>query len=207
LVQHRTTFLNTDSSQRKPLLVYTSDSEDEDIVLPSGSKSSTMASKATEVKTSAVETHERHVGDSYKSSDGLEGNGDGSGSIEMVGERGVNGVGDEVDPEALEHAIEALEKKKTAWYAYLTTRDFWIVLMIGYVLSIGYCYTFITNGDTDKSLHSASRAPTPSLPSSSTKELQFLLSRHSSIMSLSPWCTPRTQSTGTDGRNISSSSS
>jgi hypothetical protein len=137
LVQHRTTFFKTDSSQqRKPLLVYTSDSEDEDIILPSGSKSSVMASKATGVKTSALETHERHVGDSYKSSDGLEGNGDGSGSIEMVGEIGVNGNGDEVDPEVLEHAIEALEKKKTAWYAYLTTRDFWIVLMIGYVLQL-----------------------------------------------------------------------
>lgn len=95
-----------------------------------------MASKATGVKTSAVETHERHVGDSYKSSDGLEGNGEGSGSIEMVGERGVNGNGDEVDPEVLEHAIEALEKKKTAWYAYLTTRDFWIVLIIGQTLAL-----------------------------------------------------------------------
>ena len=92
-----------------------------------------MASKATGFKTSEVETQERHVGGSYKSSDGLEGNGDGSGSIEMVGERGINGNGVEVDPEVLEHAIEALEKKKTAWYAYLTTRDFWIVLMIGYV--------------------------------------------------------------------------
>jgi hypothetical protein len=166
-----------------------------------------MASKATGVKTSAVETHERHVGDSYKSSDGLKGNGDGSGSIEMVGERGVNGDGDEVDPEVLEHAIEALEKKKTAWYAYLTTRDFWIVLMIGYVLSIGYWCTFITNGKTDKFLPSASLPPTRSPPSSSIRELQSLLSRHSSITSLSLWFTPRTQSTDTDGRNISSSSS
>ena len=104
--------------------------------MPTESREITMASKTTEVKTSAVETHERHVGDSYKSSDGLEGNGDGSGSIEMVGERGVIGDGNEVDPEVLEHAIEALEKKKTAWYAYLTTRDFWVVLMIGYVFQL-----------------------------------------------------------------------
>jgi len=174
--------------------------------LPTESREITMASKTTEVKTSAVETHERHVGDSYKSSDGLEGNGDGSGSIEMVGERGVVGDGDEVDPEVLEHAIEALEKKKTAWYAYLTTRDFWIVLMIGYVLSIDNWCTFNTDENTDKSLHSASQARTPSLPSSSIRELQSLLSRHCSITSLSLWFTPRTQSTGMDGRSISSSS-
>jgi solute carrier family 35 protein F1/2 len=93
-----------------------------------------MASKTTGVKTSAVETHERIVGENYKSSDGLEGNGDGSGSIEVAGERAINGGGEKVDAEVLEHAIEALEKRKTAWYAYLTTRDFWLVLMIGYVL-------------------------------------------------------------------------
>jgi solute carrier family 35 protein F1/2 len=70
-------------------------------------------------------------GDSYgKSSDGLEVMG--SDGMEMAGQRGVMNV-DEVDPEVLEHAIEALENKKTAWWAYLTTRDFWLVLLIGYV--------------------------------------------------------------------------
>ena len=50
--------------------------------------------------------------------------------MEMVGDRGVSGE-DEVDPVVLNHAIEALEKRRTAWYAYLLTRDFWLVLVIG----------------------------------------------------------------------------
>lgn len=86
-----------------------------------------MASKVTGVETYAVGN-----GESYrKSSDGLEGNG--SGSVEVTGQRGVTNAED-VDPEVLEHAIQALENKKTAWWAYLTTKDFWLVLLIGYVL-------------------------------------------------------------------------
>lgn len=35
------------------------------------------------------------------------------------------------NPHVLEHGIATLESKKTVWYAYLTTKDFWIVLAIG----------------------------------------------------------------------------
>jgi solute carrier family 35 protein F1/2 len=92
-----------------------------------------MASKTAGSKTSAIETlHDISNGDSYrKTSDGLEGNGEQSRSIEM-GAREVNAE-DIVDPEVLEYAIEALESKKKAWYAYLLTRDFWVVLLIGFV--------------------------------------------------------------------------
>jgi solute carrier family 35 protein F1/2 len=37
------------------------------------------------------------------------------------------------DPEVLGQAIGALENKKTSWFAYLTTKEFWIVLAIGYI--------------------------------------------------------------------------
>jgi solute carrier family 35 protein F1/2 len=79
-------------------------------------------------KVTGVETYAAGNGESYgKSSDGLEGNG--SGSVELTPQRIAND--EEVDPEVLEHAIQALESKKTAWWAYLTTRDFWLVLLIG----------------------------------------------------------------------------
>lgn len=73
-------------------------------------------------KTTAVETH---IGEGYRKS------GDGVDGVEGPGME-MNNTGEEaVDAEALEHAIEALEKKKSAWYAYLTTVDFWIVLALG----------------------------------------------------------------------------
>lgn len=40
----------------------------------------------------------------------------------------------DVPPEVLYQGIEALEGKGKVWYAYLMTRDFWLVLVIGYVL-------------------------------------------------------------------------
>jgi solute carrier family 35 protein F1/2 len=90
-----------------------------------------MASKNSETKTTAVETHAIGNGESYRKSNGLEGNAE-NGDYMTAGRR-VNSRGEEVDGEVLEHAIEALEKKKTAWYAYLLTKDFWLVLLIGYV--------------------------------------------------------------------------
>jgi solute carrier family 35 protein F1/2 len=90
-----------------------------------------MATKNA-TKTSAIETQQdmgiAHVnGESYKNSDGLEVTGEESGSMEMR----AQGEEDGVDGEVLEHAIEVLESKKQAWYAYLLTRDFWLVLVIG----------------------------------------------------------------------------
>jgi len=91
-----------------------------------------MENKNSASKATGVETYAVGNGESYrKSGDGLEGNG--SGSVEMTGQRVVTNGG-EVDPEVLEHAIQALENKKTTWWAYLTTKDFWLVLLIGYVL-------------------------------------------------------------------------
>lgn len=79
-------------------------------------------------KTSAIETQERQVGNGYrKSGDGIDG------IDSNVAE--LNGA-QPIDAEVLEHALETLEKKKTAWYAYLTTADFWIVLALGQVLAL-----------------------------------------------------------------------
>jgi solute carrier family 35 protein F1/2 len=88
-----------------------------------------MTSK-TATKTTAIETQrefDNGNGDSYKSSDGLEAIGEESGSMEMRAQAGE----EEVDTEVLERGIEALEGKKKVWYAYLLTKDFWLVLFIG----------------------------------------------------------------------------
>jgi hypothetical protein len=91
-----------------------------------------MTTRVTGVDTYAVGNGESY----HKSSDGLEADGSpveviGSNGMEMTGQRVANE--DYVNPEVLEHSIQALENKKTAWWAYLTTRDFWLVLLIGYV--------------------------------------------------------------------------
>lgn len=94
-----------------------------------------MATKTTAgVKTSAIEAHETPIEGYYKPQH----NGEGSGSIELnPGHRSVHGE-ENVGGEILEHAIEVLEEKKSSWYAYLLTRDFWIVLVIG-------CVTLFSN--------------------------------------------------------------
>lgn len=93
-----------------------------------------MSSKMDDgAKATGVETNinslggERHT----KSSDGTAAAG--SGSFEMADDRAT---GDQIDGEILEHAIENLESKKKAWWAYLLTRDFWMVLILGQILSL-----------------------------------------------------------------------
>lgn len=86
-----------------------------------------MSSKE-ESRTTAVEAPGHTVGEFYnKTSDGLEPTGSGSqdapGSYEMG-----NAPAERVE---LAHAIAEIESKKKAWYAYLLTRDFWIVLVLG----------------------------------------------------------------------------
>lgn len=141
-------------------------------------------------KTTAMETFEaRGVnGESYlKSTDGL-----GASGNEMIGDGYVNRDAD-VNPEVLEHAIEVLETKNKKWYAYLTTRDFWFVLALGYVLlSQGSCNA---NHIIDKSSPYASRLQTHSLPSSSIKELPSQLSKLCSTTSFSQSSTQLTPST------------
>ncbi len=112
------------SEEENPLLVYTSDDEE----LSGKERPRQKGNMAYEAKSSGVETHV--VGGDGKGSDGLEARGENSGSMEM---RADAHVGEEVDPEILERGIYALEARKTAWYAYLTTKDFWVVLVIGYV--------------------------------------------------------------------------
>ncbi|TGO75129.1 hypothetical protein BELL_0232g00010 [Botrytis elliptica] len=83
------------------------------------------------VKVAGVETNVNALeGDRHaKSSDGAQG----SGSFGMASDRAT---GDQVDGEILEHAIENLETKNKKWWAYLLTRDFWIVLILGQILSL-----------------------------------------------------------------------
>ncbi|KAI1126152.1 DUF914-domain-containing protein [Nemania abortiva] len=45
------------------------------------------------------------------------------------------------DNEAVSEGLHALEGKKVRWYSYLTTRDFWVVLVIGQVLALAITAT------------------------------------------------------------------
>lgn len=72
--------------------------------------------------TKSFEAHERTV------------NEHGTSSLEMNNNGvSVDSRGEAVDNAVLEQELEALESKKK-WYSYLSTKDFWIVLLIGLVL-------------------------------------------------------------------------
>jgi len=105
-----------------------------------------MASKGAEIKTSAVETHVTAIGNGAtyrKSNDDFEISGSGSGSGNGVVVEEINKM-DMAEPALsrieLATALQKIEGKKTKWYAYLTTRDFWIVIILGYVLSAYTAY-------------------------------------------------------------------
>jgi solute carrier family 35 protein F1/2 len=94
-----------------------------------------MASTATDAKPTVIETHDHTLGnETYrKSNDGLEGSGHGNGSNGVSDDELRAAGGEEaVDGVVLEQAIETLEAKKTTWWAYLATKEFWLVLLIGY---------------------------------------------------------------------------
>ncbi|KHJ33298.1 putative solute carrier protein [Erysiphe necator] len=61
---------------------------------------------------------------------------------------------EEINSEVVEHGLEALENSKTAWYAYLKTRDFWLVLALGQVLAL--CITSTNTFSTLLVLHGTS---------------------------------------------------
>jgi len=94
-----------------------------------------MVNKNDRTKAVAVETHQKvHMAESHrKSSDGLD-SPSGIRNMEVDGQRRLEDQN--VNPEVLEHAMEALEGQKKAWYTYLTTRDFWIVLLLGQILAL-----------------------------------------------------------------------
>ncbi|KAI0863534.1 DUF914-domain-containing protein [Xylaria cubensis] len=58
-----------------------------------------------------------------------------------------NGDAVAADNEAVSHALHDLEGTKVHWYSYLTTRDFWIVLLVGQILALA-----ITSTNTFSSL-------------------------------------------------------
>jgi solute carrier family 35 protein F1/2 len=82
-------------------------------------------------KSTGIETQVNALGESYrKSTDGYVAQ---PPVIELAPHASRE---DEIDGVVLEHAIEAIESQKAAWWAYLVTRDFWIVMAIGQLLSL-----------------------------------------------------------------------
>jgi len=73
------------------------------------------------------------------------------------------GDSDNVSPEVLGHALGALENKQTSWFSYLATKDFWIVLGLGFV-SFPYLKVDILMSSADKFLLSVLQQPIPFLP-------------------------------------------
>lgn len=177
-----------------------------------------MASKGAEIKKSAIETHTTAIGNgaSYRKSDGdFAINESGSGSGNGVGVEEINEMDmAETAPSSgeLATALQKIEGRKTKWYAYLTTRDFWIVIVLGYVLC---SYTAYLLRDwmltwysiQDKSSPFASLQPTPSRLSLQTLERTFPPSRLSLITYFFCLSTQHTPSTGTASRGTSGSSS
>lgn len=178
-----------------------------------------MASKDAEIKKSANETHTTAIGNgaSYRKSDGdfainESGSGLGSGNgvvVEEINEMDM----DETAPSSVElaTALQKIEGRKTKWYAYLTTRDFWIVIVLGYVLCSYMAYLLrdwmlTWYSIPDKSSPFASLQPTPSPLSLQTLERTFPPSRLSLITYFSCLSTQHIPSTGTASRGTLESS-
>jgi solute carrier family 35, member F1/2 len=98
-----------------------------------------MASKDAEIKKSPNETYTTAIGNgaSYRKSDGdfainKSGSGSGSGNGVVVEEINEMDMAENA-PSGVElaTALQKIEGRKTKWYAYLTTRDFWIVIVLG----------------------------------------------------------------------------
>jgi hypothetical protein len=87
-----------------------------------------------ETKTSAIETHATGVdnGGSYRKSGEQIGSPLGVRTeIGVAREQEMEADSEGVDRVDLAVALQEIENKKHKWYAYLTTRDFWIVLLLG----------------------------------------------------------------------------
>lgn len=90
-----------------------------------------MGESDVTTKTSAVETHVSPV-EAYYGKAGEDFGPSTSGSDNQR-VKGVYELGAPQNSEVVElsHAIEEIERKKTTWYAYLKTREFWFVLALG----------------------------------------------------------------------------
>lgn len=81
--------------------------------------------------------------------------------------------------------IEEFEESKRGWFAYFKTKDFYIVLMLGYVNISSpvprSCWDGSLFGDSDRSWHCALRQPIHSLDCWSRRERQSQHFRRSSI--------------------------
>jgi solute carrier family 35 protein F1/2 len=88
-------------------------------------------------KTSAIETQINPIdpvaGSYLKSTDG---EASGSAANGPAGVYEMRAPEDGIDRADLAHAIDEIESKKKSWYAYMLTRDFWIVLALGQVLAL-----------------------------------------------------------------------
>lgn len=108
--------------------------EDSNFDLGEGNAIEMAALKDTAV-TSAVEAHETSSSSYYHKSADNEDIHDNNGNAATDGMSGRYEMDDnnENAGEDLAPVIEAIESKKKVWYAYLTTWDFWIVVILVWI--------------------------------------------------------------------------
>ena len=57
-----------------------------------------------------------------------------SSTIPVHGTPEVTGIDDGAEGEGAEETVDAIQKSKGGWFAYLRTREFYLVLLLGYGL-------------------------------------------------------------------------
>ncbi len=123
------------------------------------------------------------------------------GATEVI-DMGSDGKQNEVAEDRRARRITFMSKLKTkrrGWFAYVRTRDFWIVLVLGLIILLYHQAMLLTT--PGKYFPCALPRPTPSLASSPPRELRFPPSNPSSITFSSTWSIPRLQFTATVSRS------
>lgn len=116
--------LETISSEYDGNGSFSSRETDGRIIIDGGRSTGAMATKNDEV----VRTNDFGAGEGSS--------GNGNGGYEMDATEGAQRV-------ELAEALQEIEGKKKSWYAYLLTREFWIVLALGYVFPPAVCMVTI----------------------------------------------------------------
>lgn len=123
----------------------------------------------------------------------------------------VIGINDRAPDERTGENADEIQASQGGWFAYLRTRNFYLVLLLGYNHSIrpsdtnGMSIRSADRCNKDKSSLSASQQQTHSLRYLLRNPFPSLRFRHCGITSFLPWSMARIQSTGMAGRDGSSS--
>jgi hypothetical protein len=192
-----------------PLLEDPSDSED-DLHLPGTSSNTKRKGKEKEKRKSRMDSKELGTLASVEAQ-GAQEDYDTKGKDGLDDTLHTSARGSEVNsqdsmaPAALEHAVEVLETRNTRWYAYFLTREFWIVLLLGFAYPLPWLAKYRAKSEcTAKSFPYALLQRILSQLCWIIKELLSLLSRLFSTMCFLLLYIPHIPFSNMDPGNISS---